>query len=186
MDYTRVANRSCLLIIVYIIFTFDSQFVETLKLEIKCLASRNEKWNKNKNICVTCKDCNPGSFRNLSEPYNGRTGDNGDEQCIPCSPCPDGTFSENGRGECSHCRTNCTEMNREYDSTCSKTQDAKCRNCLTNYEDTYGHFLFPCSPKKEHKELIPPKGETPIRPDNGEKETAGDNPIDSTGISLLL
>jgi hypothetical protein len=55
-----------------------------------------------------------------------------------------------------------------------------------SYEDTYGHFLFPCSPKKEHKELIPPKGETPIRPDNGEKETAGDNPIDSTGIYLLL
>ncbi|XP_060570241.1 uncharacterized protein LOC132728593 [Ruditapes philippinarum] len=69
-------------------------------------------------------------------------------------------------------------MNREYDSTCSKTQDSKCGSCLTNYEDIYGHFLFPCSPKKEHKELIPPKGEKPIRPD-GETETAGDTPKDS-------
>jgi len=64
--------------------------------------------------------------------FTGKTGEHGDEECLPCIPIPHGHFSDSriGDSRIQPCVVNCTYLNRDTQRLCSNTGDAQCGVCL--------------------------------------------------------
>ncbi|XP_072167541.1 uncharacterized protein [Diadema setosum] len=85
------------------------------------------------NSCLRCPSCPAGQA--LSKPCGNGRHSNG-----TCSPCPEGTFSVDGRGDCTMC-TSC--VNTVETSPCESSSDRTCGDCLPGYyrgSDRFAHI----------------------------------------------